>query len=346
MSWQMVKFVLEAPGLTPSEKAVATVFAYHAKADGTEAYPSMNTVAYMAGYSDPRSARDVVRDLEKKGILLPTLKSKGGRPRCGSRTGNTATSHYAFNLNYGKDNTSENPERAIRVKEEKTRSVRRNNPEDMTQQPGAYAPTNSTEQSKNNSELLSDSHDQMEGEVSYSPAQLNEALESVIEHYREATGIDRENFPSIKSEGRLVVLEEAIAMRNGNLGEAVELMMAVIDKAVAQQERKGEAPPSWFYCFKNRDTFRGWAVEVCEELDRKKLLAWKPEPSPEDKHESAMLNTAIRAANLLHPEDQFMERLQAQARIREYLEANPEELETVGGMSKAELEEILTDVPF
>src|ERR1700733_4649960 len=89
MSYTVTKFVLELKGLTPSEKAVAHSLAYHAHADGADAYPSMSTIAAEAGLKNRRNAQRIVRRLEAKGIIAAVSPKSGGRYK---------STHYRFNL--------------------------------------------------------------------------------------------------------------------------------------------------------------------------------------------------------------------------------------------------------
>lgn len=79
MSWTVTKIVMGLRNLTPSEKAVANVLAYHATPDGSNAYPSMSTIAAEAGLKHRQSAQRIMARLEKKGVIEAYTKKKGGR---------------------------------------------------------------------------------------------------------------------------------------------------------------------------------------------------------------------------------------------------------------------------
>ena len=89
MSYIVTKFVLELKQLTPSEKAVAHSLAYHAHADGADAYPSMSMIAAEAGLKNRRMPERIVRRLEAKGIIAAVSPKSGGRYK---------STHYRFNL--------------------------------------------------------------------------------------------------------------------------------------------------------------------------------------------------------------------------------------------------------
>lgn len=89
MSYHATKFVLRLRNLTPTEKAVAHSLAYHAHKDGTESYPSMQTIADEAGIKHRQAAQRIVVRLEEKGVIVPTTEKKGGR---------SAATHYRLNM--------------------------------------------------------------------------------------------------------------------------------------------------------------------------------------------------------------------------------------------------------
>jgi hypothetical protein len=93
MSFQATRFILGLTDLTPSEKAVAHTLAYHANKLGENSYPSMETIARESGLQSRRSAQRVVRQLEKKRIIVATTAKTGGRGR------NKATV-YRLDLDY------------------------------------------------------------------------------------------------------------------------------------------------------------------------------------------------------------------------------------------------------
>jgi hypothetical protein len=78
MSYTVTKFVLDLPNLTASEKAVANVLAYHAHPDGTNAFPSMSTIAAKAGLKHRQSAQRVMKRLEEKNIIVAETHTRGG----------------------------------------------------------------------------------------------------------------------------------------------------------------------------------------------------------------------------------------------------------------------------
>jgi len=78
MAYQMNEYVFGLKDITPTERNVAHVLAWHASKDGTNAYPSMETIAAGAGLADRRCAQRVVRRLEQKGIIRRTGR-KGGQ---------------------------------------------------------------------------------------------------------------------------------------------------------------------------------------------------------------------------------------------------------------------------
>lgn len=81
MSFQATKFVIGLTDLTPSQKAVAHVFAYHADLKDSTSYPSMERVAQESGFKSRRTARRIVRQLEKRGLLIAASAKTGGRGR-------------------------------------------------------------------------------------------------------------------------------------------------------------------------------------------------------------------------------------------------------------------------
>jgi hypothetical protein len=88
VSYVITKFILDLAGLTPAEKAVAHSLAYHAHADGAEAFPSMATIAAESGLTR-RNAQRNVRRLEQKGVILAETPKSGGRWKA---------THYRFLL--------------------------------------------------------------------------------------------------------------------------------------------------------------------------------------------------------------------------------------------------------
>lgn len=91
MSYQATKFVLKCEGLSRSERAVAHCLAYHADADGANAFPSMDTITREAGFRYRQSAQKVVRRLEQKGLIEAVTAKTGGKG---------VTTVYRFNLEY------------------------------------------------------------------------------------------------------------------------------------------------------------------------------------------------------------------------------------------------------
>jgi hypothetical protein len=89
MSYTVTKFVLDLPNLTSSEKAVANVLAYHAHPDGTNAFPSMSTIAAKAGLKHRQSAQRVMKRLEEKNIITADTHTRGG-------TGRTTRYHFVI----------------------------------------------------------------------------------------------------------------------------------------------------------------------------------------------------------------------------------------------------------
>lgn len=81
MSYTVTKLVLDLQGLSPSEKAVANVLAYHAHPDGSNAFPSMTTIAREAGFKHRQSVQRVMKRLEEKKIIAADTAKLGGRSR-------------------------------------------------------------------------------------------------------------------------------------------------------------------------------------------------------------------------------------------------------------------------
>jgi hypothetical protein len=93
MSFQATKFVLGLTDLNSSQKAVAHTLAYHAHKDGGNSYPSMETIAKESGLQSRRSAQRVVRQLEKKRIIVAMTAKTGGR-------GQDKATVYRLDLDY------------------------------------------------------------------------------------------------------------------------------------------------------------------------------------------------------------------------------------------------------
>lgn len=83
MSGLIVGLVLRQPiteKFNSDAKFIATVYADHAWEDGTHAYPAVETVATITGYSD-RTIQRYLRVLESIGMLIPNGKGPRGTNR-------------------------------------------------------------------------------------------------------------------------------------------------------------------------------------------------------------------------------------------------------------------------
>jgi hypothetical protein len=83
MSGLIVGLVLKTPitdKFNREAKFIATVYADHAREDGTHAYPSVETVANITGYS-VRTVQRYLRVLEEIGMLRLTGKGPRGTNR-------------------------------------------------------------------------------------------------------------------------------------------------------------------------------------------------------------------------------------------------------------------------
>jgi hypothetical protein len=93
VSFQATRFILGLTDLNSSQKAVAHTLAYHANKDGGNSYPSMETIARESGLQSRRSAQRIVRQLEKKRIIVATTPKTGGR-------GQDKATVYRLDLDY------------------------------------------------------------------------------------------------------------------------------------------------------------------------------------------------------------------------------------------------------
>jgi hypothetical protein len=93
MSFQATRFILGLTDLNSSQKAVAHTLAYHANKYGGNSYPSMETIARESGLQSRRSAQRVVRQLEKKRIIVAMTAKTGGR-------GQDKATVYRLDLDY------------------------------------------------------------------------------------------------------------------------------------------------------------------------------------------------------------------------------------------------------
>ena len=93
MSFQATRFIVGLTDLNSSQKSVAHTLAYHANRDGGNSYPSMETIARESGLQSRRSAQRVVRQLEKKEVIVAVTAKTGGR-------GRDKATVYRLNLDY------------------------------------------------------------------------------------------------------------------------------------------------------------------------------------------------------------------------------------------------------
>jgi len=92
MSYQATDYVLQLRDLTVTEKAVAFVLACHANEDGSNIYPSMETVAKESGLAFRQNASEIVHRLEGKKVIQAMSEKIGGRPGAD----HSGTTHYRF----------------------------------------------------------------------------------------------------------------------------------------------------------------------------------------------------------------------------------------------------------
>lgn len=186
MSYQATKFVAERTDLTPSEKAVAFVLAFHADKDNAEAYPAMARIASEAGLKTERGARLLVRRLESKQVIRAASPKTGGR-------GRDKATVYRFNLDVTMDDKTRNASSGFcdqkpGTKLPETRNGRSQNPEQNDRKPGTCLPPNSKELKRSESECddtrahFNNSQDGYEEERSTSKPTTDQITSTVIKN--------------------------------------------------------------------------------------------------------------------------------------------------------------------
>jgi hypothetical protein len=155
MSYEASKFVAESDGLTAPEKAVAFVLAFHAAKDTAEAYPAMARIARETGLQTERSARRVVRQLEKKLVIIAVSPKTGGR-------GRDRATVYRVNVASARDKTrtatSSFAEHKPGQNQPETRTELTRNPDKNDRKPGPVGPANSKELKRSVSECQAQGH--------------------------------------------------------------------------------------------------------------------------------------------------------------------------------------------
>lgn len=133
MSWQATGTAWSAPtDVQGSQLLVLLALSWNAKNDGTEAFPSVATLAARARVSE-RTVQRQLRSLEKRGLVVATAHEKGGR--------NNPT-HYAITAKKGDSGLGERVtpvtrkgDKTVAPETYPTVQVRKTNPT------GATAPT-------------------------------------------------------------------------------------------------------------------------------------------------------------------------------------------------------------
>lgn len=79
MSLELMVRVMQEIEVTRPQQGVLLAMAENANDDGTSCYPSIDKIAWKAGYK-PRAVEAIIRDLRKKGILVKVADARAHRP--------------------------------------------------------------------------------------------------------------------------------------------------------------------------------------------------------------------------------------------------------------------------
>lgn len=79
MSLQLMVRVMQEIEVTRPQQGILLAMAEHANDDGTSCFPSIDRIAWKAGYK-PRAVEAIIRQLKKDGILVKVAEPKAHRP--------------------------------------------------------------------------------------------------------------------------------------------------------------------------------------------------------------------------------------------------------------------------
>lgn len=82
--YELLRLVWGLDSIPRNQRRVLEILAIHANTDGTQARPSIATIAKAAGWKDRRSTRRVLVALERAGLIEAVANRRGGtRPGAG-----------------------------------------------------------------------------------------------------------------------------------------------------------------------------------------------------------------------------------------------------------------------
>jgi hypothetical protein len=153
---------------------------------------------------------------------------------------------------------------------------------------GAHYYKNREQRTNNN---VVDSVSSMEENPSPSEEEMIEWLQKVKDQYCEITGESPNSFHPKQDAMGLARFREALEMRHGNLEEAAELMIGVIDSVDRWPKRS--RPVRWDYIFADADKFGNWVENTNIKLDRRPAPTM---PKTQEEIDAQKLNANINQA--------------------------------------------------
>jgi hypothetical protein len=290
MSNRLINETYALRGLPPTQKSVLALYANHANADG-RAWQSADTTMGETGLRE-RCVRGAIQALREQELLVPD-----GHVR-GSVRYVVCPQNWKGERAPGAPRDEEKPEPGPETQPARSAAQPASGamqPARSAAQPARGAPKPTEPSRTNNNPVVDCSFSEMEEKDSRSNEEMLEALQQVRDHYCEVTG-DRNSFHPREESMGMERLAEALKMREGDLGEAVELMQGAIDTVDSWPKRSG--PVKWRGIFVTTGTFEKWARDANDKLDRR-----PPPPMPKTQEEldaTELVCALTRTTRLCH----------------------------------------------
>ena len=187
-------------------------------------------------------------------------------------------------------------------------------PGDMTRSVERYDTTcinkeDVTRDYKNNKSVVVDSLSEME----------EESIQQVWDHFCCLTGQDPDSFSTKQRANGAARLKDALGMREGDLGEAVELMTGAIETVKAWPKRKG--PVRWEALFGDTATFEKWTRDTNDKLNKR--VKWVEVPPSQEKIDREAVSAAIWRVIRLVAKGDLLAEVRISTEIRRHIEGMP-----------------------